>query len=138
MASLLRILADFGDAAGWLVAAVTVFYFARHVVRENDKAHAALAESIEANAVAIAALRADLHAIATDLRRDASDLRGEVHAIAAGLRRDAADLRREVHAIATDLRHDVHAIVTDLAILRDRAAESGTAEPAPPGAAQGD
>lgn len=74
MASVLRILADFGDAAGWLVAAVVVFYYARHVVRENERAHAALAESIKANAdgikangEAIATLRGEVHAIATDV-----------------------------------------------------------------------
>ena len=74
MASVLRILTDFGDAAGWLIAAVAVFYFARHVVRENERAHAGLRESIEANAEgikangeAIAALRVEVHAIATDV-----------------------------------------------------------------------
>ena len=74
MASILRILADFGDAAGWLVATVVVFYYARHVVRENERAHAALAESIKANAEgikangeAIATLGAEVHAIATDV-----------------------------------------------------------------------
>ena len=74
MASILRILTDFGDAAGWLVAAVAVFYFARHVVRENERAHADLRDGIEANAdgikangEAIAALRVEVHAIATDV-----------------------------------------------------------------------
>ena len=74
MASVLRILTDFGDAAGWLIAAVAVFYFARYVVRENERAHTDLRESIKANAEgikangeAIAALRVEVHAIATDV-----------------------------------------------------------------------
>lgn len=67
-------MADFGDAAGWLVAAVVVFYFARHVMRENERAHMALSASIKANAhgikangEALATLRGEVHAIATDV-----------------------------------------------------------------------
>ena len=86
MASILRILADVGDAVGWLVAAVVVFYYARHVVRENERAHAALAESIKKNADGI---RVNGEAIAT-LRGEAiATLRGEAIAIATGRGRAA-------------------------------------------------
>ena len=88
MASILRILTDFGDAAGWLVAAVAVFYFARHVVRENERAHAGLRDGIKANAD--------------------------------GIKANADSIKANGEAIAA-LRVEVHAIATNVAVLRDRA-----------------
>ena len=95
MASILRILTDFGDAAGWLVAAVAVFYFARHVVRENERAHAGLRDGIKANADGIKA-NAD------------------------GIKANADSIKANGEAIAA-LRVEVHAIATNVAVLRDRA-----------------
>ena len=95
MSSILRILTDFGDAAGWLIAAVVVFYFARHVVRENERAHADLRESIKANAEGI-------------------------KANAEGIKANAEGIKANGEAIAA-LRVEVHAIATDVAVLRDRA-----------------
>lgn len=87
MASVLRVLSDFGDAAGWLVAAVVVVYFARHLMRENERAHAELRDAVKANADSIGALRGEVRA-----------LRGEVHAIAT----DVAVLRDRAERPSTE------------------------------------
>ena len=60
MASVLRAMAEFGDAAGWPIAAVVVVYFARRIVAENDRAHTELRGDI-------AELRSKLDTIAVDV-----------------------------------------------------------------------
>ena len=45
--TVLRILSDFGDAAGWLIAAVVLFAYGRRIIRENEKAHAAITENVQ-------------------------------------------------------------------------------------------
>lgn len=67
MASFLRILADFGDAAGWLVAAVVAFACARRILTENDRAHTVLADGVKANGQAIAALRGEVQSVAANV-----------------------------------------------------------------------
>ena len=67
MSAILRALETFGDAAGWLVAAVVFGVFARYIVRENNTAHRTLADGIKANGEAINALRTEVHAIAIDV-----------------------------------------------------------------------
>lgn len=42
VASVLRVLIDFGEAAGWLIAAFVVFACGRRILRENEAAHAAI------------------------------------------------------------------------------------------------
>ena len=46
LSSVLRVLSDFGDAAGWLIAALVLFAYGRRIIQENEKAHAAITESI--------------------------------------------------------------------------------------------
>lgn len=45
--NVLRILSDFGDAAGWLVASLVLFVYGRRLLAENEKAHAALDKKID-------------------------------------------------------------------------------------------
>ena len=45
--SVLRLLSDFGDAAGWLIAAVVLFAHGRRIIQENEKAHAAITENVK-------------------------------------------------------------------------------------------
>ncbi len=45
--SILRVLSDFGDAAGWLIAAIVLVAFGRRILRENEKAHTAIGENIK-------------------------------------------------------------------------------------------
>ena len=44
---MLRVLNDFGDAAGWLIAALVLFAYGRRIIQENEKAHAALDTKID-------------------------------------------------------------------------------------------
>ena len=65
--SVVRILSDFGDAAGWLIAAVVLFAYGRRIVRENEKAHAAITENVQENRRQITALGVKLDSIASDV-----------------------------------------------------------------------
>ena len=47
LSSVLRVLNDFGDAAGWLIAALVLFAYGRRITQENEKAHAALDTKID-------------------------------------------------------------------------------------------
>ena len=47
LSSVLRVLNDFGDAAGWLIAALVLFACGRRIIQENEKAHAALDTKID-------------------------------------------------------------------------------------------
>ena len=62
--TVLRILSDFGDAAGWLIAAVVLFAYGRRIIRENEKAHAALDQKIDTVATT---LGAKIDAVAKDV-----------------------------------------------------------------------
>ena len=66
-ATVLRILTDFGDAAGWLIAAVVLFAYGRRIIRENEKAHAAITENVQENRRQIAALDQKIDTVATTL-----------------------------------------------------------------------
>ena len=74
MAGILRTLAEFGDAAGWLVAAVVIFYYARFIMKTNDRAHADLEKAIKANGSAIADLRGDMERIRDHVQAIATDV----------------------------------------------------------------
>ena len=50
LSNVLRVLSDFGDAAGWLIAAGVLFFYGRRIIAENEKAHAALDKKIDAGA----------------------------------------------------------------------------------------
>ena len=49
VASVLRVLGDFGEAAGWLIAAFVLFACGRRILRENEAAHAAIIEDVQEN-----------------------------------------------------------------------------------------
>ena len=68
VASIMRALADFGDSAGWLVAAIVMFFAAKRIVRHNDEAHAELGKGL-------AEVKTDVQKIAVDVAvlRDRSD-----------------------------------------------------------------
>ena len=53
LSSVLRVLSDFGDAAGWLIAALVLFAYGRRIIQENEKAHAALDTKIDTVAQAL-------------------------------------------------------------------------------------
>lgn len=78
MTSVLRVLSDFGDAAGWLIAALVLLAYGRRILRENEAAHAALTENVQENRKRLDELGGTLHAIARDVAvlRDRSDRAG--------------------------------------------------------------
>ncbi|MCE2513791.1 MAG: hypothetical protein J4F37_02040 [Acidobacteria bacterium] len=78
VASVLRVLSDFGDAAGWLVAALVLFACGRRILKENEAAHAAITENVQENRKRIDEFGGTLHAIARDVAvlRDRSDRAG--------------------------------------------------------------
>jgi len=78
VASVLRVLSDFGDAAEWLVAALVLFACGRRILKENEAAHAAITENVQENRKRIDEFGGTLHAIARDVAvlRDRSDRAG--------------------------------------------------------------
>ena len=67
VSSVLRVLSDFGDAAGWLIAALVLFAYGRRIIQENEKAHAAITENVKENRRQIAALDAKIDGVAQAL-----------------------------------------------------------------------
>ena len=47
LTGVLRALSDFGDAAGWLIAALVLFAYGRRIIAENEKAHEELTKKID-------------------------------------------------------------------------------------------
>jgi phage host-nuclease inhibitor protein Gam len=87
----LRILSDFGDAAGWLIAAVVLFAYGRRIIRENEKAHAAITENVQENRRQITDLDQKIDTVATtlDQKIDAVGLKLDQKIDAVGLKIDA-------------------------------------------------
>ena len=78
MASVLRVLSDFGDAAGWLIAALVLFGYGRRILGENERAHAAITENVKENRKRLDEFGGTLQTIARDVAvlRDRSDRAG--------------------------------------------------------------
>lgn len=76
--SVLRVLSDFGDAAGWLIAALVLLACGRRILKENEAAHNAITENVQENRKRLDAFGGTLHAIASDVAvlRDRSDRAG--------------------------------------------------------------
>ena len=72
--TVLRILSDFGDAAGWFIAAVVLFAYGRRIIRENEKAHAAITENVQENRRQIAALDKKIDTVAAKIGAVAKDV----------------------------------------------------------------
>ena len=87
--TVLRVLSDFGDAAGWLIAAVVLFAYGRRIIRENEKAHAAITENVQENRRQIAALDAKIDDVKTTLGAKIDALAKDVSFIAGQAERDA-------------------------------------------------
>ena len=72
--TVLRILSDFGDAAGWLIAAVVLFAYGRRIIQENEKAHAAITENVQENRRQIAALDKKIDTVVAKIDAVAKDV----------------------------------------------------------------
>ena len=80
--TVLRILSDFGDAAGWFIAAVVLFAYGRRIIRENEKAHAAITENVLENRRQIAALDKKIDTVATTLDKKIDTVAAKIDAVA--------------------------------------------------------
>ena len=94
--TVLRILSDFGDAAGWLIAAVVLFAYGRRIIRENDKAHAAITENVQENRRQIADLDQKIDTVATRLDQ-------KIDTVAATLDKKIDGLGLKIDSIAKDV-----------------------------------
>ena len=70
----LRALSDFGDAAGWLIAALVLFAYGRRIIQENEKAHARITENVQENRKRIDENRTRLDAFGETLQAIARDV----------------------------------------------------------------
>ncbi|MCY4078428.1 MAG: hypothetical protein OXH04_23680 [Acidobacteria bacterium] len=78
MASVLRVLSDFGDAAGWLIAALVLLAYGRRILKEDEAAHAVIKDNLAENRKRLDEFGGTLHTIARDVAvlRDRSDRAG--------------------------------------------------------------
>ena len=58
--NVLRGLSDFGDAAGWLIAAIVLIAYGRRILQENKEAHAAITTNVQENRKLIDSLAGSL------------------------------------------------------------------------------
>ena len=67
LTGVLRVLSDFGDAAGWLIAALVLFAYGRRIIAENEKAHQEITKNVQENRRRITALDTKIDTVAKDL-----------------------------------------------------------------------
>ena len=93
LSSVLRVLSDFGDAAGWLIAALVLFAYGRRIIQENEKAHAALDTKIDTVAQALdTKIDTVAQALGTKIDTVAQALRAKIDTVAQALRAIAKDV----------------------------------------------
>ena len=120
VSSVLRVLSDFGDAAGWLIAALVLFAYGRRIIQENEKAHAAITENVKENRRQIAALDAKIDGVAQAL---GAKIDGVAQALGAKIDGVAQALGAKIDAIAKDV-----SFLAGRRAERDRATGVATAE----------
>ena len=74
LTGVLRVLSDFGDAAGWLIAALVLFAYGRRIIAENEKAHHEITKNVQENRRRITALDAKIDTVAQTLVAVAKDV----------------------------------------------------------------
>ena len=79
---MLRVLIDFGDAAGWLIAALVLFAYGRRIIQENEKAHAAITQNVKENRRQIAALDTKIDTVDRKIDTVAQALGAKIDAVA--------------------------------------------------------
>ena len=89
VASVLRVLSEFGAAAGWLIASLVLLAYGRRILRENEAAHAAIKKENEAAHAAVKENVAALTERVEENRKRLDEFGATLHAIA----RDVAVLR---------------------------------------------
>ena len=67
LTGVLRVLSDFGDAAGWLIAALVLFAYGRRIIAENEKAHQEITKNVQENRRRITALDTKIDTVAKGL-----------------------------------------------------------------------
>ena len=105
LTGVLRVLSDFGDAAGWLIAALVLFAYGRRIIAENEKAHKELTKNVQENQQRITALDAKVDTVAKDLDAKIDTV--------------AKDLYTKIDTVAQTLA----AVARDVSFLAGRQAE---------------
>ena len=107
MSNVLRVLSDFGDAAGWLIAALVLFLYGRRILAENEEAHGALDRKIDTvaqeNRQAHAAITENLQENRRRIDTVAETLNGRIDTVAQTLNGKIDAVARDVGAIARDV-----------------------------------
>ena len=111
VSTVLRILSDFGEAAGWLIAAVVLFVYGRRIVHDNDRAHAAITENVQQVEKKIDVVETKLEkkidAVETKLEK-------KIGAVETKLEKKIDALDRKIDAVETKLEKKIDAVETKL------------------------
>ena len=105
LTGVLRVLSDFGDAAGWLIAALVLFAYGRRIIAENEKAHKELTKNVQ-----------DLD---TKIDTVAKDLDTKIDTVAKGLDARINTVDARINTVAQTLA----AVARDVSFLAGRQAE---------------
>ena len=123
LTGVLRVLSDFGDAAGWLIAALVLFAYGRRIIAENEKAHQELTKNVQENQQRITALDAKVDTVAKDLDAKvdtvAKDLDAKIDTVAKGLDARIDTVAQTLAAVARDV-----SFLAGRPAERDRATEA--------------
>ena len=85
LTGVLRVLSDFGDAAGWLIAALVLFAYGRRIIAENEKAHQEITKNVQDLDTKIDTVAKDLD---TKIDTVAKDLDTKIDTVAQGSRHE--------------------------------------------------
>ena len=100
VSTVLRILSDFGEAAGWLIAAVVLFVYGRRIVHDNDRAHAAITENVQQ-------VEKKIDVVETKLEK-------KIDAVETKLEKKIDALDRKIDAVETKLEKKIDTVETKL------------------------
>ena len=107
LTGVLRVLSDFGDAAGWLIAALVLFAYGRRIIAENEKAHQEITKNVQENQQRITALDTKIDTVAKDLDTKidtvAKDLDTKIDTVAKGLDAKIDTVAQTLAAVAKDV-----------------------------------
>ena len=116
LTGVLRVLSDFGDAAGWLIAALVLFAYGRRIIAENEKAHKELTKNVQDLDAKIDTVAKDLDA---KIDTVAKDLDTKIDTVAKDLDARINTVDARIDTVAQTLA----AVARDVSFLAGRQAE---------------
>ena len=126
LTAILKILTDFADSAGWLIAAVLFLSYGRRIVRENDKAHAVQSQDVKTLDRKVDALENKVDALENkvdSLENKVDSLENKVDALDRKVDAAVARLDSKIDSVKATLGTKIDALTKDISFLVGRQTE---------------